>query len=128
MLSATITKAVDSTNAVTLTEGELQRAALIVLVSDNPAPTGAITVTLPGFQRGSFGLRNSTLQNATITVASQAITAPVVNVGQSAILFLDDNAVSSVSGGAQTTLTIQTGTQAIGKVFGRGQTKAKQTD
>jgi len=73
--------AITNTNARTLTNDELRRTTIFHVIDGAPAPSGAITLTLPAVSRGIMAVLNSTSFAVTVTISGQAVTAPVVASG-----------------------------------------------
>jgi len=88
-----------TSNAGNVTAAALRRARTLVLVAGSPAPTGAITITLPAIVRGDFYVLNTTAQPATLMVANQTGTLPVVAAGKIALMHLDGTRVRLAGGG-----------------------------
>lgn len=80
---------VTDTNAATVTSATLRRAVGLNILNGSPAPSAAITVTLPAISRGIVIVRNATSYAATITIAAQPVTAPAVPAGSQLALFSD---------------------------------------
>lgn len=89
---------VDNTNAATVTQAQLQRAFILDITEDSPAPTAAITITIDtAFERGCFGVRNSTAQDVTVEITSQTGDVPQVEAGDTLLVMLDGTEVVALS-------------------------------
>lgn len=99
-ITAVVTKTITSSNAATVTQAELQRAAIVNIIPDGgDPPNGAITITFAAFTRGNFSLVNDTAQAVTATISGQPLTAPVIPAGESFALNMGGTNVRSTGGG-----------------------------
>jgi hypothetical protein len=73
--------AITNTNARTLTNDEFRRFFLTHIIDGAPAPSGAITLTVPAISRGLFAVLNLTSFTVTVTISGQSVTAPTVANG-----------------------------------------------
>lgn len=100
--------AVDNTNAYTLTNEELREQFRFALVDDSPAPTAAVTITVPAIKRGLFIVSNGLSFTATVEISGQAATSPTVAAGDVVLLESDGTnvrkMVSGTSGSLETFL------------------------
>ncbi|AAT69482.1 gp87 [Alphaproteobacteria phage PhiJL001] len=100
-ITATITKTIDNTNAGTVTQAELQRAASILVADDGASPpTAGITLTFASFERGNFVVVNTSAQAVTVTISGQTETAPVLAAGETFTLNMTGGNIRSAGGGS----------------------------
>jgi hypothetical protein len=95
--------AVDNTNAITLTTAQFTDNNMFHIVNDSPAPTAAITVTVPAVSRGVFAVINETSYEVTVQVSGQTETAPTVATGvteAASLITCDGTDCRSAGGGA----------------------------
>lgn len=110
-LTDTLAVAVTSSNAVTLTSAQFQRAQFIVIDEDGGDPaTAAITITVPALARGLFTIVNDTAFVVTVEVSGQTKPSPTVRASGGMVLLICDAADVTVSGAA--------GTYDVGSAFG----------
>lgn len=102
----TQTLLIDNTNALTLTNDQFRRFQFTSLGPDTPAPTAAITVTVPAIKRGTFTIINDTGFTVTVTITGQSETAPTVINGARALLSCDGTNVRAVDVSGGTPVTI----------------------
>lgn len=99
-ITEVLSKTIDSSNSVTITNAEIRRASILVLTPDGgDPPDSTITVTLPAIKRGNISIVNTTAQSASVTISGQSETPPVVASGQSFMLSIDGSDVRSAGGG-----------------------------
>ena len=126
-ITANLTKTITSTNAATVTQAEIQRAAVLFVNPDGvDAPTAAITITIDtAFQRGAFVCVNTTAEVVTVEISGQAVTSPTVAAGESVVLVLEGTNVrfgdSAASGGPFVLLNGAAGGQTIYGGTGSGE-------
>lgn len=110
-LTDTLAVAVTSSNAVTLTSAQFQRAQFLVIDEDGGDPaTAAITITVPAVSRGLFTVVNNTAFVVTIEISGQTKTSPTIKATGGMVLLICDGSDVTVSGAA--------GTYDIGSAFG----------
>lgn len=98
-LTKSVAKNADSSNAVSVSEAELQRAGRIVVGEvASPAPTGDITVTVAAFRRGRFIVINNTNQTVIVQISGQSVTAPRIPAGLAGNLDSDGSDVRPLDG------------------------------
>lgn len=102
-ITAQLDVPIDDGNAKTLTNNEFRRNFLFHVTEDSPAPSGAITLTVPALSRGSFAVLNLTQEDVTVTINGQPLTAPVVAPGDNPALLTCDGVnvrLASSAGGS----------------------------
>jgi len=100
-LTEVVTLTIDNTNAGTVTQAQLQRAAMLQIDPDGTTPPdAAITITVgTAFKRGNFAVFNNTSFDVTVEVSGQSATPPTVPAGEVFMVNLDGTDVRSAGGG-----------------------------
>ena len=110
---------ITDTNARTLTNTEFRRTFLFHITNGSPAPSAAITLTVPAISRGVFAVLNTTSFDVTVTISGQSVTAPVVATGSDNPTLLTCDGVnvrlasSGGSGGGTSKLSFQSTGNAV---------------
>lgn len=99
--------AIDNSNAASITATQLRRNFFFNCTEDSPAPTGPITLTVPGsVSRGAFAILNNTSFDITVTILGQSVTPPVVTAGQTSIVVVGGTNVRGLEAGVSSFLAL----------------------
>ena len=72
---------VTNSNAYAISATEFLENSTFTLTNGSPAPTGALTITVPVNQRGIFCIRNSTAYDAAVGISGQSLPAVTLLAG-----------------------------------------------
>ncbi len=93
---------IGASNALTLTSAQFRENFSFIFTDDGSPPTAVITLTVPAIARGTVAITNNTSFTMTVTIASQPVTAPVVDVGTTRLIVTDGVNVRASAGGVST--------------------------
>jgi hypothetical protein len=100
-ITAGVSVVVGHTNAAVLTQDDQAAGSIFMLIpGGSPGPTADCTVTFAAFGMGLFAVHNKTAFPATLQVAAQPATPPVLQAGLVGIFYSDGVNVVSVAGGS----------------------------